>query len=331
MNAAMSGGNRVVIAEDDNISQRILESFLTKWGYEVLVTSNGSEAWKILNSDDAPRLAVLDWMMPGLEGIQVCRNVRARIDRPYVYILLLTARGLKQDLIEAMNAGADDYLTKPFDAEELRARVHVGQRIIQLQDDLIAARDELRFQATHDALTNLVNRGVVLEVLLRETARQKREGGALAVMLCDLDHFKSVNDRYGHQAGDAVLEEVARRLANTVRVYDTVGRYGGEEFLIVLPALDGVDALNLAERLRHTLESHPIPIPGGSLTVTVSLGVAASSAQFPFEAPTLLHAADTALYRAKENGRNRSEIATVMDYAGVNSTGVGQLTPVRTR
>jgi diguanylate cyclase (GGDEF)-like protein len=257
--------------------------------------------------------------------------VRARVDRPYVYILLLTARGLKQDLIEAMNAGADDYLTKPFDAEELRARVHVGQRIIQLQDDLIAARDELRFQATHDALTNLVNRGVVLEVLLRETARQKREGGALAVMLCDLDHFKSVNDRYGHQAGDAVLEEVARRLANTVRVYDTVGRYGGEEFLIVLPALDGVDALNLAERLRHTLESNPITIPGGSLTVTVSLGVAASSAQFPFEPTTLLHAADIALYRAKENGRNRSEIATVTDYAGVNSPPAGQLTPVRTR
>jgi two-component system, cell cycle response regulator len=331
MNAAMSSGNRVLIAEDDHISQRILESFLTKWGYEVCVASNGNEAWNMLNSDDAPRLAVLDWMMPGLEGIQVCRNVRARVDRPYVYIILLTARGLKQDLIEAMNAGADDYLTKPFDAEELRARVHVGQRIIQLQDDLIAARDELRFQATHDALTNLVNRGVVLEVLLRETARQKREGGALAVMLCDLDHFKDVNDRYGHQAGDAVLEEVARRLANTVRVYDTVGRYGGEEFLIVLPALDGVDALNLAERLRHTLESHPIPIPGGSLTVTVSLGVAASSAQFPFEPSTLLHAADIALYRAKENGRNRSEIATITDYAGVNTWPAGQLTPVRTR
>jgi diguanylate cyclase (GGDEF)-like protein len=306
-------------------------TFLTKWGYQVQVVSNGNDAWKIPNADDSPRLAVLDWMMPGLEGIQVCRKVRERIDRPYVYILLLTARGLKQDLIEAMNAGADDYLTKPFDAEELRARVHVGQRIIQLQDDLIAARDELRFQATHDALTNLVNRGVVLEAVLRETARQKREGGALAVMLCDLDHFQQVNDRYGHQAGDAVLEEVARRLAATVRVYDTIGRYGGEEFLIVLPALDGVDALNLAERLRKTLESSPISVPGGSLAVTISLGVAASSPQFPFEGTTLLRAADTALYRAKENGRNRSEIATVTDYAGVAPSSAGQLTLVRTR
>ncbi|HXQ27600.1 MAG TPA: TonB-dependent receptor plug domain-containing protein [Candidatus Acidoferrales bacterium] len=177
----------------------------------------------ILEAQDAPSLAVLDWMMPGLEGPQVCQRVREHLDRPYVYLLLLTARSQKDDLLRGLEAGADDYLTKPFDAQELRARLKVGQRILDLQRGLIAARDELRFRATHDALTGIANRGVVLDAIHREHARQLREGGSLGLIMVDLDHFKHVNDVHGHLAGDAVLKEVARRMASCARPYDTVG------------------------------------------------------------------------------------------------------------
>jgi DNA-binding response OmpR family regulator len=159
---------KVLIAEDDPISRRLLEAFLTRWGYEVAVVTSGTEALQALEKKDAPRLAVLDWMMPGLEGVQVCQRIRERKDRPYVYILLLSARAQKDDLLHGLESGADDYLTKPFDAQELRARLHVGQRILQLQDGLMVAGEELLFRATHDSLTGISNRAVILDALRRE-------------------------------------------------------------------------------------------------------------------------------------------------------------------
>lgn len=302
--------NRILIAEDDPVSRRMLEAFLQKWGYQVVAAADGLDALRILESEDAPELAVLDWMMPGLEGPEVCRRVRAHPDRPYVYILLLTARSQKDDLLRGLESGADDYLTKPFDAPELRARLHVGQRILNLQKGLIAAREELRFRATHDELTGLANRRVVLEAIAREHARHLRHGGSFGIILIDLDHFKTINDTHGHLAGDAVLKEVSRRMAGCVRPYDTVGRYGGEEFVVVASSCGRPGAAVLAERILKSLRSTPIETAEGPLSVTVSCGIAVSNAAKPSDPHGLLQLADEALYRAKERGRDRSEFAT---------------------
>jgi two-component system cell cycle response regulator len=306
---------RVLIAEDDLISRRMLEASLGKWGYEVIAAENGAQAWRVLQQEDAPRLAVLDWMMPELEGTQVCERVRQRTGHPYTYMLLLTARKQKQDLLKGLKAGADDYLAKPVDASELRARLLVGERILKLQDDLIAARDALNFQATHDSLTTLHNRASILEALSRELKRSRREGTSVGVILADIDHFKNVNDTLGHLIGDAVLQEIARRMSAAVRAYDSIGRYGGEEFLVVVPAADALATLSQAERIRAAIEAVPVKTPAGPVGVTLSLGVAAGGSEtLPdskagWESQFLLAAADEALYRAKSGGRNRVEVA----------------------
>jgi diguanylate cyclase (GGDEF)-like protein len=318
---------KILIAEDDPISRRLLEVFLNRWGYDVAVAASGTEALDLLDQIDAPRLAVLDWMMPGLEGVQVCRKIRERKDRPYVYILLLSARAQKEDLLLGLESGADDYLTKPFDAPELRARLHVGQRILQLQDGLMAAGAELLFRATHDSLTGISNRGVILDILRREHSRQVREGGSFGIVLLDVDHFKSVNDTYGHLCGDAVLQEVVRRVTSTVRAYDTVGRYGGEEFLIVAPSSGAEGILRLSERVRLAIEATPIKTDAGEISVTISLGLAVSSEAAPLDPKLMLSTADEALYRAKADGRNRSEMG-ILDASPSDSA--VEIAPVKT-
>jgi two-component system, cell cycle response regulator len=300
---------RVLIAEDDPVSCHLLKSFLIKWEYDVQVVTDGMAALRILEGDDTPRLAVLDWMMPGMEGVQICQRIRERKNRPYVYVLLLTARNEKRDLLRGLELGADDYLTKPFDSEELRARLLVGERILNLQDDLIAAREELRFRATHDVLTDLFNRGTVMDALRNELSRQTREHRSFGVILVDIDHFKGVNDTYGHLCGDEVLQIVARRMKECVRPYDTVGRYGGEEFLVIASATDAAGTMALAERIRSTLESKPVVTQAGEVRVTASLGAAVSTDARTVDAQALLRLADKALYRAKELGRNRAELA----------------------
>src|SRR5277367_7103709 len=212
MMEAKNARKRILIAEDDPVSRRLLELFLVKWGFEVSIATTGTEALQMLERLDAPRLAILDWMMPGMEGVQVCQKLRESADRRYVYVLLLTARTQKEDLLQGLESGADDYLTKPFDWQELRARLHVGQRILDLQDKLIAAGEELLYRATHDNLTGICNRGVILDTIRRERSRQDRGGNAFAIVLADIDHFKYVNDTHGHLAGDALLQEVARHI-----------------------------------------------------------------------------------------------------------------------
>jgi diguanylate cyclase (GGDEF)-like protein len=307
--------HRVLIAEDDPVSRRMLQAFLQKWGFEVVTAIDGVDALRILESDNAPPLAILDWMMPGMDGPQVCESVRARPSRPYVYVLLLTARSQKDDILRGLESGADDYLTKPFHAAELRARIQVGQRILELQTGLIAAREELLFRATHDELTGLVNRRVLLEAIAREHSRHTREGTNFAIILLDLDHFKNVNDTHGHLAGDAVLKEVAHRVAGCLRPYDTVGRYGGEEFVLVLPTCDRQSAGVVADRILESLSSKAIETSQGNLVLTASCGIAVSNAHRPVDPQTLLHLADEALYRAKANGRNRAEFAAEAELA----------------
>jgi two-component system, cell cycle response regulator len=318
---------RILIAEDDPVSRRLLEVFLVKWGFEVVVATNGTDALQLLERMDAPRLAVLDWMMPGLEGVQVCQKLRADTDRPYVYVLLLTARSQKEDLLHGLESGADDYLTKPFDAQELRARLHVGQRILDLQDRLISISEELLFRATHDTLTGVANRGVILDTVSRERMRQARDGRSFGIVMVDVDHFKYVNDTYGHQIGDVVLQEVSKRMSASVRPYDFVGRYGGEEFLIVVPASVAAGLMSLAERIRKAIECEPVHTTAGEIPITASFGVAVSTDSNPYEAQELLRLADDALYRAKQHGRNRCELASDEEVATVHSGPIGAKSP----
>jgi two-component system cell cycle response regulator len=300
---------KILIADDEPVSRRMLHGLLTKWGYDVVSVEDGKAAWERLNTPDAPRIALLDWMMPGQNGVDVCREMRAHRPLPYTYILLLTAKDTKESVVEGLESGADDYLTKPFHPQELKARLRVGLRLLELEDTLVEAREGMRFKATHDALTGLWNRGAILETLDREINRSRREGTPLGVLMGDLDHFKSVNDAYGHLAGDSVLRESTKRMQACVRSYDAIGRYGGEEFLVLLPGCDATATADKAERLRAVVGQQPIETPSGPLRVTMSLG-AVATANWPDEtANQTVQMADAALYRAKEEGRNRVVMA----------------------
>ena len=301
---------RILIAEDDQVSRRVLEARLVQWGYQVLAARDGDEAWQILQSADAPRLAILDWMMPGMDGTELCRRLRQKGHTPYTYVILLTALSGEENLCEGMDAGADDYLTKPFRVNELRVRLRAGRRIIDLQDELIAAREALQLKAAHDHLTGLWNHEEVMACLERELVRAGRGGGPVGVIMADIDHFKLVNDSFGHLAGDAVLRAVAQKMLHGMRPYDHVGRYGGEEFLVVLPGCNGENAGALAERLRLAICSAPFDTSEGLIPVTISLGVTVSCAA-ELGAGALVRGADQALYRAKEKGRNRVEMGVV--------------------
>jgi diguanylate cyclase (GGDEF)-like protein len=300
---------KILIAEDDPVSRRLLEAKLVKWGYDVVVTCDGDEALKALRTKDAPKLAILDWMMPGVDGVEICGMMRREAREPYIYIILLTALHRDEDLVAGMEAGADDYITKPFIANELRVRLRAGRRIIDLQNELINAREALREKAARDPLTGLWNHEEILRIMGLELSRAGRERGHVSVIMADLDLFKKVNDTHGHMAGDAVLRLTARRMLSLVRDYDYIGRYGGEEFLLVLPGCDGEWARVLADRLCQSIGGDRMDISEGMLPITISLGVATTCKGRKSDVNSLLQAADMALYRAKENGRNRVEIA----------------------
>jgi len=299
---------KILIAEDEAISRRLLQARLTEWGYEVIACSDGIQAKEALQAEDAPQLAILDWMMPGMNGLEICRELRKQSSSAYVYTLLLTSKSQKAEIMEGMEAGADDYLTKPFEADALRAALRTGKRILDLQSKLLDAQKVLQFEATHDALTGLWNRAQISSILERELPRAAREQKPLGVVLADLDHFKSINDTHGHLAGDSVLREAARRLNQAIRPYDGVARYGGEEFLVILPGCDLETAARVAERLRAAVSEAPINIGPCQISVTCSLGVACTSLMTVPSATELVRAADMALYRSKEEGRNRVSV-----------------------
>jgi diguanylate cyclase (GGDEF)-like protein len=302
---------KILIADDDKLSRHMLQNSLEKAGYDVVAVEDGISAGRILSQLEGPRLALLDWMMPGLNGLEVVRAVRARTGRPYVHMILLTSRQSKDDIIAGLESGADDYLTKPFDPEELRARLRTGERILRLEDSLVKAREEMRFKATHDPLTCLWNRGMILEILQREVTRARRivEQGAVTVVLGDVDHFKRVNDSYGHTVGDEVLREIACRLTDSVRSYDSVCRYGGEEFLIVLSGCHATMSAGRVENIRHQIHGHPIDTLAGAIEVSMSFGMVVTDDWPELNAEQLIHEADVALYSAKKSGRNRSVLA----------------------
>lgn len=298
---------KILIADDSIVSRHLLEATLRKWGYEVMAACDGTEALTMLQQQEAPALAILDWMMPGLTGLEVCRKIRQQSREPYIYVLLLTSKSQKEDLIEGMEAGADDYITKPFDQHELQVRLRAGKRLVDLQSELLAAREALREQATRDSLTHLWNRSAILDILSRELSRSERERTALGVVIVDLDHFKNINDCHGHLAGDSVLCEAARRMQSAIRQYDSIGRYGGEEFLILLPGCDEQSSFTQAERLRRQLAHAEMSLNDVSLRLTASFGVTCAAPGEPWTQEALIRKADEALYLAKKLGRNRTE------------------------
>jgi diguanylate cyclase (GGDEF)-like protein len=302
---------RILIAEDDSTSRRVLEAALTKWGYQVVSTRDGNEAWAALQAEEPPPLAVLDWMMPGIGGADICRRVRAREEAEdeerYTYLILLTAKGAKEDIVAGLKAGADDYVVKPFDQHEMRVRVRAGQRIVDLHHRLHQAKQKLAVLVRTDPLTGTLNRRGILERLEAELARAAREGTALSLSLLDIDRFKRINDTYDHTAGDSVLRLLVERVTAIIRGYATVGRFGGEEFLLLIPQADAGAANRTAERVRGAVGKPPFDVDQTPIHVTVSQGVATWDGRMDLS--EFIRQADDALYRAKANGRDRVEHA----------------------
>jgi len=298
----------MLLVEDSSVYRAMITRYLREWSYDVTVVKDGLEAWKLLQQPDAPKLLVADWVLPGMDGVELCRNLRKKIaNDSYIYTILLTGKCDREDLLEAMAAGADDYLTKPFDELELQARLQVGKRILDLQQELVTAREGMRHAATHDALTGLMNRKETLAFLSRELVRAKRERASCGVIMADIDHFKRINDSQGHLFGDEVLKEVSHRLGLSLRVYDGVGRYGGEEFIMVLPGCDLKATLHRADEIRKFVCAQPIVKSEIQTTVTMSLGVAVADGTRENRVEALLQQADEGLYAAKAKGRNRVE------------------------
>jgi len=298
---------QILIADDSLVSRHLLDATLRKWGYEVVTACDGAQAWDIMQQNEAPPLAILDWMMPGMTGPEVCRLVRQRAREPYTYILLLTSKSLKEELIEGMESGADDYIIKPFDQHELKVRLRAGTRLVELQAQLLSAREALREQATKDSLTRLWNRSSILEIMERELSRGIRESTPIGVVMLDLDHFKVINDTYGHIAGDAALREAGRRMMISTRQYDSMGRYGGEEFLLIFPGCNAQATIEKAERLRSNLCTEPLLLTDTAVTLTASFGATSVIPRIDTNSEGLIRTADEALYRAKRLGRNRVE------------------------
>ncbi len=304
---------KVLLAEDDPAARILFSRWLTKWGYQVTAVGDGLSALEALRDDQGLRLCVVDWMMPGLDGVDVCRAIRARSE-PYAYVILLTGKTEKEDVVRGLDAGADDYIAKPCHALELEVRLRAGRRVLDLQEALIASREALRREAMHDALTGLLNRTALLEHLERELLRVARQSGSLCAIMIDVDHFKSINDEHGHLVGDSVLRMLARRFGGVLRTYDAAGRFGGEEFLLVLPDCDARYGQAVAERLRREIAGRPVRTQRGDIQVTASLGVAAAEPSRHASAEMLLRAADLAMYRAKFDGRNRTCLAEAGDW-----------------
>jgi diguanylate cyclase (GGDEF)-like protein len=304
---------KILIADDEATGRALLQRWATNWGYEPLVVTDGEQALLALRNDPTIQIALIDWVMPGLSGIELCEQVRREFLDHYVYILLLTGKSETEDAVEGLSAGADDYVRKPWSPRELEARLRTARRLVELQRALTVANERLVYEATHDALTGVWNRRAILDELDRELLRSARSREPVGVLMCDVDHFKSINDTWGHPVGDLVLEELPRRIQIGMRNYDRAGRYGGEEFLVVLSNCPEQSAITVAQRIRTAVEARPFPGSAQDLTVTLSVG-AASSERGVQGAAALVRAADAALYRAKREGRNRVSLAASEEY-----------------
>jgi diguanylate cyclase (GGDEF)-like protein len=294
---------KILVAEDDRVSLRILEKNLGDWGYDIVVAGNGDQALRKIG-DGNVRLAILDWMMPGMNGLEICKHIRQNNGSNYIYIILLTSRDRSQDILEGLEAGADDYMTKPVNFLELRARLKTGRRIVELEDKLLESNRKLTDLASRDGLTSLWNRANIMRFLEENLERCKREKQPVSTIMVDIDDFKRTNDTCGHLAGDIVLIQIAKQMERCLRKYDKIGRYGGDEMLVVLPGCGLKEAGGIAERLRLAVAGEKVRIPAGELETSVTLGCS-SSADLSRPTPeALVQASDAALYRGKKQGKN---------------------------
>lgn len=305
---------KILIADDDRIARALLGRWTKRWGYDVVLAEDGEEALKLLLDDPEIQMCVLDWMMPKMNGPDVCRALREQRAEPYVYTTLLTAKTETDDVVEGLQAGADDYIHKPCHPLELEVRLRVGGRLVELQSSLISAREKLRFQATHDPLTSLLNRRAIVQHLDDQMRLARKEGSHVSVIMLDIDHFKAINDTFGHVGGDAVLREVPARFASVLRPEHAAGRYGGEEFLLVLGDCPADAGAEIAEKVREAIAAQPVLHDGRKLCFTGSFGVAGTDAFVAGDAESLIRAADAALYRAKAAGRNQVGRAVINEY-----------------
>jgi diguanylate cyclase (GGDEF)-like protein len=304
----MENHKRILIADDDLTARTILTGVLKKWGYDIVAVKDGQAAWEVLQQSDSPRLVILDWLMPGLDGLEVIQRVNARETEQPPYIILLTSKDEKGDILSGLETGANDYIKKPFDHEELYARIRVGQRTLELQTRLYETMQTLTHTATHDPLTGILNRCAILDQLSHEISRARRESNnarstGLSIGFIDIDHFKKVNDQYGHQAGDEVLKGIGIILSSHLREYDTFGRLGGDEFLVVVPGIDEESSHLFFERLLDAIATSQIETYAGKVSITVSIGVASGASNNGLD--ELLDTADMAMYRGKREGGNR--------------------------
>ncbi|MCU0596671.1 MAG: diguanylate cyclase [Desulfobacterota bacterium] len=301
-------GTPVLVAEDHPATRKLLETILNNAGFAVTVAANGEEALDLFRRDFTP-VVLMDWVMPELNGIQLCKALRHNAAQGYVYIIFLTAKDSKEDVVKALEAGADDYITKPFHREELLARIKTGLRILDLERSLKKANEEIKILSLTDPLTGIYNRGYLNDQLPHEIKRSVRYGHPLHVILCDIDHFKAVNDTYGHQAGDDVLKGFASLLKGSIRQnLDWAARYGGEEFVLVLPETDAGGACAVAERLRRGAEQERFRTQGRAIHITASWGISGFDPKDVGETLSgdfLLQEADRCLLKAKQDGRNR--------------------------
>ena len=297
---------RILVVDDHEDNVELLRARLEARGYEVEAAMDGQEALDKVHASP-PDLILLDVMMPRIDGIEVTRQLKGDSSLPFIPIIMQTALETTEDKVEGLDAGADDYITKPINFAELEARVKSLLRIKALQEELTRANEALLKASQTDGLTGLDNRRHIEERLTEMFSHAARLNEPLACVMCDVDHFKSVNDTYGHQAGDAVLQQVAEVLRSSAREIDRVGRYGGEEFIVLLPSANLADATAFAERVRHEVEEREFTYADGSLRRTLSAGVAAWPHTDIRHQEALVKAADDALYAAKANGRNRVE------------------------
>jgi len=290
---------RILIAEDQPTSALFLRRTLERLGHEVIVATNGAEAWRMVQ-DDEVSVVISDWMMPGIDGLELCRRIRLRAGLRYTYIILLTSKDLRAERLEGLRAGADDFLVKPPDADELAVRLQIAQRILGVQEQLERLNVRLAEMVTTDGLTGVRNRRSFDEVLQSSVSFATRKGLPLSLVMLDVDQFKSFNDTFGHPAGDGVLRTVADLLRSNLREHDLVARYGGEEFVVLLPATDRPESLIVGERLRAAVADFTWSLR----PVTISLGIATLSPG-ALAPGRLVEDADQALYRSKQLGRNR--------------------------
>jgi len=280
----------------------MLQALTRKWGYESIVVEDGAQAWEVLQQPDAPKLLIVDWMMPEMDGLALCKKIKELDSSDPPYVILLTAKSQTEDIVDGLEAGANDYIAKPFDNAELQARLRVGQRMLDLQGELNAAKVKLTHQALHDPLTGVLNRGAIMDILDKEIAKSTRENKSFCIAMLDLDHFKQVNDTHGHLAGDSILKGFVERTQNILRPYDHLGRFGGEEFLL-LGYCDSKNGNTLLERLRSVIADTPFEFKGKMIPATVSIGAIYFDEHH--NSTDLLAQADDALYKAKEEGRNK--------------------------